>query len=283
MIGKIHTSLLAACLALTQLQAHAADPEISTYIPPTLNQVVGFNTNGRSEPDTVRIGLLRDMGETLGFRAGLAYQAHQITSTLRKHEVRLDRIFQFAPLISRDGALPPVIVEANDVASITPDQIRTANKVFDILKPEEFVSVPPTWRDYLYTGLMVEAETDFPGEDAKPKSSTERKAWNDAVTAGWGKGSEQADQILAANFNRIVRDYTGMMRYSSLLKQGMVSKTQVAASSSTISTESSKTKLMIGERHQQIIRKAEFQTDPNKWTPIVTKTPGTSGYTYGSR
>ena len=42
-------------------------------------------------------------------------------------------------LISREGWLPPVIDEAQDVAHIQPDQIRTASRVWTILRPERFV------------------------------------------------------------------------------------------------------------------------------------------------
>lgn len=233
--------------------------------------------------DTVRINVLRELGETVGFQSGMTYEAAAITETLKNYSIQLDRLYSFSTLVSPNNALPPVIVEAADVAAITPGQIRTANKVYNIIKPEEFVSVPPTWRDYLYTGLLSQSSPDYPGEDAKPKSSAEREAWQASVKTGWANGVEQAHQILDANFSRLTRDYTGMLRFSSLLKQGMISRTEIASTTQTVSSESTKDKLMIGEHHQQIIRKAEFQTNPEKWRPIITKSQEAAPYSYGGR
>lgn len=233
--------------------------------------------------DTLRISVLKELGETAGFQSGMTYEAAAITETLKNYTIQLDRLYSFSTLVSPNNALPPVIVEAADVAAITPGQIRTANKVYNIIKPEEFVSVPPTWRDYLYTGLQSQATPDFPGEDAKPTSAAERDAWQASVKKGWANGVEQAHQILDANFSRLTRDYTGMVRFSSLLKQGMISRTEIATTTQTVSSESTKDKLMIGEHHQQIIRKAEFQTNPEKWKPIITKSQEAAPYSYGGR
>jgi defect-in-organelle-trafficking protein DotC len=62
-------------------------------------------------------------------------------------------MFQFAPLVSPSGTVPPVIEAARDVATFTPDQVRKANEVYKIEREERFVSVPPSWRDYLLVGL----------------------------------------------------------------------------------------------------------------------------------
>lgn len=269
--------LLSVCLT-TQADESTQKPV------PTLAQVLDPQGSGLSDSvGNARVDILREMGETIGFRSGLAFQARVITDALQKKAIRLDRIYQFGTLVTSNSSLPPVIVEANDVATITPAQLRTANKVYDILKPEEFVSVPPTWRDYLFTGLMVNPQTEFPGDDAKPKNSAEREAWEGSVTKGWEHGVEQANQILDANFNRLTRDYIGMVRFSTLLHQGVISKAVVASTSSTVSSESTKDKLVIGERYQQIIKKAEFQTNPDKWTPVVTKSVPASTYKLGGR
>jgi defect-in-organelle-trafficking protein DotC len=51
-------------------------------------------------------------------------------------------MFKFAPMIAKNGTLPPVIVEARDVAAFSQDQVRTANRVYKIEREERFVSVP---------------------------------------------------------------------------------------------------------------------------------------------
>ncbi|CAH2902547.1 MAG: IncI1 plasmid conjugative transfer protein TraI [uncultured Paraburkholderia sp.] len=79
----------------------------------------------------------------------MAARARVLRDALNARADNLDTIFQFSPLINRNGTIPPVIVEARELSSFSPDQIRTANRVYKIGKEERFVSVPPTWRDYL--------------------------------------------------------------------------------------------------------------------------------------
>lgn len=267
-------------LILAPGYALASQPDPESY---DLKQLLNPDGSGVKEADTVRISILRNMGETLGFRAGLAKRAKEITNAFEPVAKVMDRAFNFSTLVTADSALPPVIAEAQDVAAITPNQLRTSNKVYNILKPEEFISVPPTWRDYLYTGLQVNVDADFPAKDAQPNSSAEKEAWRDAVEKGWSAGSDQADQILTANFNRLTRDFNGMLRYSLLVKQGMITKTEVATSSHTVSSESTGKRLILGERQQQITKPAEFKINAEKWQPVVSKNIGTEKYTYGGR
>ncbi|HAK3127995.1 TPA: type IV secretion system DotC family protein, partial [Salmonella enterica] len=216
-----------AYLTILWVGSAAADSPFTSAPAPNLNEVLnGFQND---DANTVRMGVLRDLGETIGFRAGMAWEAQNIANALRERENDLDRIFQFGPLMTTDSSLPPVIVEAVDVTSVSKDQFRTATKVYNIVKQEEFVAVPPTWRDYLFTGLLQAPDIVYPGEDAKPKNSAEKKAWDEAVKKGWADGSQQADQISQENFNRLVRDYTGMLRFSALVKQGMISRTQISS------------------------------------------------------
>jgi len=277
---KLASLSVMTALILASGYVSASQPEPDSY---DLKQLLNPDGSGVREADTVRMSILRSMGETLGFRAGLAKRARELTDAFKPAASVMDRAYNFASLVSADSALPPVIAEAQDVAAITPNQLRTSNKVYNILKPEEFVSVPPTWRDYLYTGLQVNVDADFPAKDAQPNNSAEKEAWREAVEKGWADGSDQADQILTANFNRLTRDYTGMLRYSLMVKQGMITKTVVATSTQTVSTDSNTKRLILGERQQQITKPAEFKTNAEQWKPVVSKQIGTEKFTYGGR
>lgn len=276
--------LLICSLALAWVGAAAADTPYEDKPAPTFNEVLnGFNT---ADGDTVRVTVLRDMGETIGFRTGMVWEAQNIAKGLKKRESALDRIYNFGTLLTNDSSLPPVIVEANDLASVSKDQFRTANKAFNIVKPEEFVSVPPTWRDYLFTGLMQQSEVIYPSDDARPKTSAETHAWESALKKGWDDGVIQAQHILDENFSRLGRDYNGMMRFNALLRMGMISRTEIASKVYTVSPESNKNSLTIGEKHREIMKKAQFEVNPDKWKPVITKsipadTP--TQYQYGGR
>lgn len=276
--------LLVCSLALAWAGAAAADAPYDEKPAPSFNEVLnGFNS---TDGDTVRITVLRDMGETIGFRTGIVWEAQNIAKGLKKQESVLDRIYNFRTLLTNDSSLPPVIVEANDLASVSKDQFITANKAFNIVKPEEFVSVPPTWRDYLFTGLMQQSEVISPSDDAHPKTSAETRAWESALKKGWDDGVTQAQNILDENFSRLGRDYIGMMRFNVLLRMDMISRTEIASKVYTVSPESNKNSLTIGEKYREIMKKAQFEINPDKWKPVITKslpTDGQAQYQYGGR
>ncbi|WP_321959537.1 type IV secretory system conjugative DNA transfer family protein [Burkholderia cenocepacia] len=237
--------------------------------PVTLDSLLNPPSKASTGLTDLRMQMLTDAGKTVGFRGGMAARARVLRDALNARAERLDTIFQFSPLINRNGTIPPVIVEARELSSFSPDQIRTANRVYKIEKEERFVSVPPTWRDYLFVGLPVKGAVDLPTFDTRPQDGKEEGVWRDAVKSGWSAGEQQTDAILAANFNRLTRDYTGMVRYSTLLQEGMISTTRVAESRQTVTGDGKQ--LMLGDTLRRVTSRATFETDPNKWRPTVNR------------
>lgn len=249
--------------------AHAGKPATPApaETPVTLEALLNPPSKASRGVTDLRAQMLADAGKTVGFRGGMAARAHILADALTARANQLDTIFQFSPLINKNGTIPPVIVEARDVASFSPEQIRTATRVYKIEKEERFVSVPPTWRDYLFVGLPVKGGVDLPMFPARPQDGKEEAIWKGAVTAGWKEGQAQADAILAANFSRLTRDYSGMLLYSTLLQQGMVSTTRVAESQQTVSGDGKV--LILGDKLRRVTKKATFESDANKWRPTV--------------
>ncbi len=233
----------------------------------TLDALIHVTSPARSGMSGIRFQLLQDAGRKLGFRGGLQQRGLEIAQGLDARDAALEKIFQFSSLISVDGVLPPVIVEASDVATFAPDQIRTADHVYRIVKEERFVSVPPTWRDYLLSGLVFKSKLDLPDIDARPKDDSEEAIWRDAVTAGWQEGVGQADAILSANFNRLTRDFTGMMLYSTLMQQGQIKRTKVAESVQTVSGNGNR--MLVGDKLRRIVGKAALDNDARNWKPTI--------------
>jgi defect in organelle trafficking protein DotC len=235
----------------------------------TLESLLTPGLRSNNGISALRAKMLSEAGRTVGFRGGLAARAGVLIDELALRRKALDAMFQFHTLIGRNGAVPPVIVEARDLSAFSDDQIRTASRVYKIQREEHFVSVPPTWRDYLFVGLLLNGGVDLPAPEARPKGDDELAIWREAVKAGWSDGEAQAIAILQANFDRLVRDYTGMIRYSVLLQQGMITRTQVAESRQTVTGNTKELKL--GDSLRRLTKKAEFETDANKWRPTVTR------------
>ncbi len=211
--------------------------------------------------------MLSEGGKTVGFRGGMIHRAGALSTHLATRASQLDKMFLFSSLVQKDGTIPPVIVQASDVAAFSADQIRTANQVYKIEREERFVSVPPTWRDYLYAGLPVNGKVELPVFEARPRSTQETVIWREAVQSGWTEGEKQADAVLEANFQRLTRDYTGMLLFASLRHQGIITGTRVAELSQTASGDGKR--LVVGDKLRRLTGKALFVVDPGKWRPTV--------------
>ncbi|MGS6320989.1 type IV secretory system conjugative DNA transfer family protein, partial [Enterobacter hormaechei] len=113
-------------LLLTGCAAEHPAPTTDASVPPPDMQA--WLNPERQRPDSIsetRWQMLTDAGRTLGFRGGKSQRAWELTQALNARESTLNALYDFRPLISPEGWLPPVIDEAQDVAHITPNQIRT--------------------------------------------------------------------------------------------------------------------------------------------------------------
>ncbi|EFU0742468.1 type IV secretory system conjugative DNA transfer family protein [Escherichia coli] len=234
-----------------------APPDIQRYIDVAKKLPDGVN-------ETVW-QMLTEAGRTEGFRGGKAQRAWELRQALTARGTELDQLYQFAPLISRQGWLPPVIASAGSLATITDKQMRTAQQTYRLLRPERFVSNPPGWRQYLFAGLTTTARPD---DSVIPRNSAEREVWTKAVRQGWEEGRKSADETLTANFNRLTRDYTGMMRYTQLARQNMITPPVVTEQHQSVT--GTRSQLMLGDRVRDLKQPAGFELDKKRWVPQIT-------------
>lgn len=201
--------------------------------------------------------MLTDAGKTLGFRGGKAQRSWELIQALNARESTLNALYDFRPLISPEGWLPPVIDEAQDVAHITPDQIRTSSRVWTIIRPERFVSNPPGWRDWLLRGFQQQP----PGYRRQRRSRRQRatKSVETALRQGWQEGRQNADLTLEANQKTLTRDYRGMMLYSLLWRQGMITRPDVSDQMQTVTGDGKNWSLEIVFVALKIMRNSIFR------------------------
>jgi len=153
----------------------APPPGPDAYLSPEKRDTSDVSDNRRE--------MLADAARTLGFRGGKAQRSWELKQDLEARSRSLDVLYDFRPLINARGWLPPVITEAVDVAHVTPDQIRTASHVYEIIQPERFVSNPPSWRTWLMAGLST-SRPDGPEGSLIPENSTQRDIWQVALGGG---------------------------------------------------------------------------------------------------
>lgn len=258
-------ALLTGCAGLSFTKASlASGPDGAAPLGP--DAYLSPKKRDVSEVSDNRREMLTDAAHTLGYRGGKAQRAWELTRDLEARAKNLDATYDFRPLINSRGWLPPVITEAVDVAHVTPDQIRTASHVYEIVKPERFVSNPPSWRTWLMAGLST-ARPDSPEGSLVPENGTQRDIWQAALVQGWAEGRQSADETLEANVNRLTRDYNGMLQYVLLRRQNLITAPVVSDRQQTVTGDSNK--LTTGDRERRLESRAGFITDRSKWKPII--------------
>lgn len=252
---------------------HTPSPAPSSLsdAPPALDRYLNTTRPASSDVSDTRRQLLEEAGRTVGFRGGKAERAWELRQSLDTRGGRLDLLYDFRTLISRQGWLPPVIDEAVNVAHITPGQIHMANHVYEIIAAERFVSNPPSWRSWLLAGLAT-TPAEGPESSVLPENAVQKSVWQTAIRQGWEEGRLSADHTLEANFNRLLRDYRGMLLYSQLLRQGFITLPVVSDQQQTVTGD--RKKLTTGERVRTLKEKAGFIPDKTQWRPVIRRSEG---------
>ncbi|MEX3917910.1 type IV secretory system conjugative DNA transfer family protein [Paraburkholderia sp. BR10872] len=257
---------LAYCLASAPAAAQMVDT--SSMSLQDVENLTADSAPAASTLTPMRAQVLRETALPLGSHKGLADRSKVIIKELDARATRLDTMYRFGALVTKKGVLPPVIVEAVDAIEGTTDQLRRADAMYRIVVPAHLVTVPPSWRDYLYIGLRLKAQADpIPFSSVLPKTAAEEAYWKEQVQLGYRQGTQLADQILSTNLARLNRDYVGMLRYSELLNRGMVSEPDIAVAQQVVTGDSQR--MNIGDTLVRVTNHGGLVTDASKWRVIV--------------
>ncbi|EPW7424154.1 IncI1-type conjugal transfer lipoprotein TraI, partial [Escherichia coli] len=109
---KALTSLILPVILLTGC---SSSPTISpggvNTPPPDINAWLKPRSEKPDSLSETRWKMLTDAGKTLGFRGGKAQRSWELIQALNARESTLNALYDFRPLISPEGWLPPVIDE----------------------------------------------------------------------------------------------------------------------------------------------------------------------------
>ena len=174
--------------------------------------------------DERRQAAMRDAALGFGTQSGLVRRAFELGQVLDRYERQLDRVYRFdRVLIEREGfqVLPPVVVETTHAFRRGDDGRRaaTARRVLRIERPAQVVGRAPRWRGYFERTW----ETPRPPSAVLfPRAKAERELWRRWVEEGWAEGTRLAEDIFAADLDRLNRDFEGVVRWRVLEAQRMV-------------------------------------------------------------
>jgi len=262
----------ALCLPLIFVgQSQAGDA-----LPPkplTLSELQNIEKENKVVEDSglpldIRRDAIKEAAISLGARGGLAWRSYAIRQDLERRARALDKVFDFRQLLiaAPSGFLiePPIISESINNMLIEGDgqQAAVSDRMYNIINNARIVSAPRTWRNYLERDWGL---AESPPDILRPQDDEERRLWIELVTQGWEEGVLQANEIFQDDLNVLTADFEGMIRYRTLLSQGMVSQPYALQVDRGITGDGNE--MRIGDRAVQITGVPELMTGADQWKP----------------
>jgi defect in organelle trafficking protein DotC len=271
-------ALIVSCLCVfASANSFAAKPESFGDIPapPTAEQLKDVKRKAKPVTDDVvpmpieiRKDAMREAALSYGARGGLAWRTYHIRQEMETRAKYLDKVYDFRQLLiaAPSGMLiePPIISESIDAMVIEQggQNAAVADRVLNIGRNARIVSTARTWRAYLERQW---GEVAPPPELLLPTTDEDRYQWDLWFDEGWEAGVVQADEIFQADLDKLTADYQGMIRYRSLLSQGMVSPPYALQVDRGVSGGGNE--MRIGDRGLSITG-SSLQPEANEWSPV---------------
>lgn len=259
-----HEVVIHECRAVVDRYVHMSSEQVAKA-----NNNENAASNGVQNPFTdARKRAIAQAATGLGAQAGLDWRYGQISALLKDRDIQsiLDGTFNFGNMITTQNVIYPVISEARQSVELSDDgqTARSSKVTWRILYPARIVTTPPNWRAYLYQ--ETRSALNAP-EGLMPNNSTEMSVWTTDVCDGFAQGARQADLIFQDRMSRLVRDYSGMMRYKALLAQHVVSAPSVVEGSMGVRIAAGGDKVYVDDRVIRIKENSSF-VGVTHWRPV---------------
>ena len=242
--------------------------------PPTLDELLqaempeGGGVDDDSFAGEARLSAMRAAALAFGSRAGLARRGWEIAAMLERHGGRLSIVYRFRDLVlRRDGftVMPPVLAETDRAFRLGRDGARAASarRVMRIVEPERIVSAVPHWRDYL---VREWPKAELPAAVLHPRGEVEARQWRGWLREGWSQGTALADDIFAADLDRLNRTFTGLVLWHRASLAGMVSAPSVETAHTAASGHGRLVR--IEETRAALGPAVRFELRPRQWKAL---------------
>lgn len=217
----------------------------------------------------IRMDALREAALSYGARGGLARRTWEIRQKLDANATNLDMTYNFRALLmaAPSGLLiePPIVTESQQNVIVSPDgqEAAVTDMMLKIGREARIVTAAREWRTYLERDW---GKVEPPPNVLLPKNDEERLAWAKWVAQGWEAGYKQGDEVFQADIDRMVRDYTGMVRYRWLLAQNMISAPFALQEDRGVTGGGDQ--MRIGDRALSITGQSQLQARPENWQAV---------------
>ena len=214
-----------------------------------------------------RVSAVRLAALGFGARAGLAHRIWEIAAMLDRHASRLSAIYRFGDLVLREDGftvLPPVVAETRRAFRLerTGARAASADRVLRIVEPARLVSASPDWRDWLGRSWQP---AEPPAAVLFPSDDEEDARWRRLLAEGWAGGRALADDIFAADLDRLNRTFEGVILWHRLHRGARATAPGIEIERAGVSGHESL--MRIGAASARIVRPVRFELDAGRWTP----------------
>ena len=276
--------LLASPLTNTAMAQYPTDEDVvllkganaTIEAPPTIGYLNNLEVDDTDETleefekveFDIRKEAIREAALSYGARGGLAFRTYEIRQELDNKARYLDKVFNFRQLLIKapSGFLiePPVITEAENNMLVDNGGMEAAvtDRMYNINTNVKIVTAPKNWRQYLEREW---GKVDPPPNILRPVNRVEREIWKEKVAEGWKEGYQQADEVFESDLSLLVAHFRGMVRYRTLLAQGMVSPTMAVQTDRGITGGGNE--MRIGDRAVQIVDVPQLIPETTEWSP----------------
>lgn len=240
--------------------------------PPSLEQAESSYVSSATRKElpnvalTARLEAVRDSGKSLGIQTGINRQMYFMKMALQKHEREMDTVYDFGRLMIQGRVVPPIITELRDQYHQEGDTvIKLSGVQYNIEQQARFSSVPPTWKQYFEYGT---GNTNYTNITLGLQiSGDEEHLFRQSIRDGYQEGIEAANTMFKQSFERLNRDYTGMLRFDTYVKRGMISMPIIATADIEMTNTGSR--LVLDEQLLRITVMPSFNSDINNWKTWV--------------
>ena len=132
-----------------------------------------------------------------------------------------------------------------------------------ILEPERIVSAAPHWRDFL---VRAWSEPAPPASVLFPRDAEETVLWRGWLRDGWARGTSLAEDVFAADLDRLNRAFEGLVRWRHAHLARMVSAPVLHADRAAVSGNDRL--LRIDETVAALGERARFDLRPEEWRAL---------------
>ena len=241
-------------------------------LPPSLSEAESAYVRSATRKElpnialTARLEAVRDSGKSLGIQTGINRQMYFMKLALQKHEREMDTVYDFGRLMIQGRVVPPIITELRDQYHQEGDTvIKLSGVQYNIEQQARFSSVPPTWKQYFEYGS---GNTNYSNITLGLQiSGDEEHLFRQSIRDGYQEGIDAANTMFKQSFERLNRDYTGMLRFDTYVKRGMISMPIIATADIEMTNTGSR--LVLDEQLLRITVMPSFNSDINHWKTWV--------------